>query len=328
MNKIILSFLFLFLVIVVKSQSTDEQLKQQADSIKNETKVGANTALRIGRMLDSIISNKVNNSKIVNPLVTNNGSDTFATKAYARSVGSGGGSNIDTTRIPFLSKNNTFTGNNQFNSYTTEVSGYFGLNFGMGFSANIYGFENDTSLNTGDNPNAYVPTEGAVVGYINNHSPNLNSYQTISNLSNNVVYDSASNIKYPSVKATKKYIDSIVAAPSYTEYKALLYQTGTSYPKDTIILSNNTGRTFTYNYVSRGYYYINISGSSISQNKFTIQLGGVESPTGSIGIANAWNNNGGIYTGYLIQTYIINPATSAFADGLLYFTPITIRIYN
>ena len=66
----------------------------------------------------------------------------------------------------------------------------------------------------------------------------------------------------------------------------------------------------------------------IPNYKFTIQLGGVESPTGSIGIANAWNNNGGIYTGYLIQTYIINPATSAFADGLLYFTPITIRIYN
>lgn len=44
---------------------TDSQLITEANIIKNETTAGANTATRVGTMLDDIIENKINNDKIV-----------------------------------------------------------------------------------------------------------------------------------------------------------------------------------------------------------------------------------------------------------------------
>jgi hypothetical protein len=66
----------------------DSQLTAEADIIKNETAIGANTAVRVGTMLDDIIANKINNDKIDIDVTLAANSDSLvasqkATKTYA-----------------------------------------------------------------------------------------------------------------------------------------------------------------------------------------------------------------------------------------------------
>ena len=46
------------------SQLTDNQLTTEANVIKNETASNANTATRVGTMLNDVIDSKINNDKI------------------------------------------------------------------------------------------------------------------------------------------------------------------------------------------------------------------------------------------------------------------------
>jgi hypothetical protein len=205
MKKVILLALLGFVYFEGKSQLTDAQLIAQADTIKNETRAGANTAVRVGRMFENIIYNKVNNQNIKTPLITNNGSDTFATNAYARSVG-GGGSSIDTTRIPYLAKNNVFTGDNNFYSVealSIQASSFINLG-GYGVNA----FSNDTSLSS--SPLYSLPTQNAVKSYVTNHAPNLSGYQVTSNLSNDGTMAANSSTLYPTQQATRTYAAGLV----------------------------------------------------------------------------------------------------------------------
>jgi hypothetical protein len=74
--------------------STDSQLNTEAGVIKNETTPGANTATRVGTMLEDIIDNKINNDKIdTNPALAANSNTLIpsqaAVKSYVTSAVSG-----------------------------------------------------------------------------------------------------------------------------------------------------------------------------------------------------------------------------------------------
>jgi len=143
-----------------------------------------------------------------------NGSDTLATQSYVRSVGGGGGgSNIDTTRIPFLAKNNTFTGDNSFTTLElNSLTASSVINLG-GYGINS--FSNDTSLSS--SPQYSLPTQNAVKSYVTNHTPNLSGYQVTSNISNDTSFAANSATLYPSQQATKSYVTNHV--PSLSGYQ-------------------------------------------------------------------------------------------------------------
>jgi len=130
-----------------------------------------------------------------------NGSDTLATQSYVRSVGGGGGgSNIDTTRIPFLAKNNTFTGDNSFTTLElNSLTASSVINLG-GYGINS--FSNDTSLSS--SPQYSLPTQNAVTGYVGNHA------QLKSNLSNDGTMAANSTTLYPTQQATRTYAAGLV----------------------------------------------------------------------------------------------------------------------
>lgn len=66
---------------------TDGQLNNQANVIKNETLIGANTPTRVGLMLNDIIDNKINTDKISTDVVLGTSDDLLPTqnavKVYA-----------------------------------------------------------------------------------------------------------------------------------------------------------------------------------------------------------------------------------------------------
>ena len=57
MKKVISVLVLALFVFEGKSQFSDAQLISEADTIKYETKAGANTAIRIGRMFENVIYN-------------------------------------------------------------------------------------------------------------------------------------------------------------------------------------------------------------------------------------------------------------------------------
>jgi len=293
MKKVILLVLLGLVYFEGKSQLTDAQLITQADTIKNETRAGANTAVRVGRMFENIIYNKINNSKLIDStkipyLAKNNnftGNNTFpninvsnnndasglsingdittigdinnndagttlsidghyntltingflgftsgqlissistdtamtsnsnailptqkAVKSYVTNHQGGGGGSIDTTRIPYLAKNNVFTGDNNFSSIealSLQASSFINLG-GYGVNA----FSNDTSLSS--SPLYSLPTQNAVKSYVTNHAPNLSGYQVTSNLSNDGTMAANSSTLYPTQQATRTYAAGLV----------------------------------------------------------------------------------------------------------------------
>ena len=152
MKKVILFILLGFIYFEGESQLTDAQLITQADSIKNATTAGFNTANRVGRMFENIIYNKINNSKL-----------------------------IDSTKIPYLAKNNNFTGSvDTFknivisNNYGIDSNGNASLN-----DISLYGsiYANGGSFNTisndgtlSSNSATILPTQQAVKTYVDAHS--------------------------------------------------------------------------------------------------------------------------------------------------------------
>ena len=389
MRKIIFFLVLSFLALKGKSQLTDAQLIAQADTIKYETKVGANTAIRVGRMFENIIYNKVNPLVGIPYLSTNNtftgintfpsivlasnGIDTFATKGYARSVG---GASI-------LPLNNKFTGNDTFptiavlnNSYgagiktsgdTTIIGDVLNADngtkltvnddisnvsvegsFSVSGLANIGGsltvdnttipyFSGDTTLNAAGG--GAVPIMNAVKGYVYHHSsggsfidttkiPYLaknNNFTGIDSFTTTVtstlsIIDSVPKINnstdtISSRSYVRNYVQANIPTPTYTEFSALAYQSGTNPPTDTSILINTTSRTITYTYNSTGNYTLNISGASIPKPKIVYFIGG------NLGIVNM---------SYSSNTITITSYSDALtlSNGILNFTPITIKIYN
>ena len=351
MKKVILLVLLGLVYFEGKSQLTDAQLIAQADTIKNETRAGANTATRVGRMFENIIYNKINNSKF-----------------------------IDSTKIPYLAKNNNFTGNNTFPNINVSnnndasglsvngdittigdinnndagtalsIDGHYNtltINGLLGFTSGqlISSISTDTAMTSYSN--AILPTQNAVKSYVTNHTPNVSGFQTVSNLSNslisdsssttkyttvqsvgryaqslsnlsnNVTSDSASTTKYPSVNAVKRYVQANSSSLPYTEYACLITQTSTSAPTLTV-LSNNTGGTFTATRVASGYYTITFSGVTTTTSK----MFPIISCTNAQGlIVSAYSQTSTTIT---IQSLNLSGIPT---DGIMTNTPFFIRFY-
>jgi len=152
----------------------DSQLITQADIIKNETAVGANTATRVGTMLDDIITNKINNDKIDVDGTFAANSDTVvpsqkATKTYVAG------------QVTTL--NSTITTGLALKENTGNKS-----NGPLGTSSVLFPTENSVAT-------ALVPKENT-------------SNKTISQ--SEFITNGTSTNKYPSVKSVKEYIDGAI----------------------------------------------------------------------------------------------------------------------
>lgn len=64
---------------------------------------------------------------------------------------------------------------------------------------------------------------------------------------------------------TQDLIDA--SSSSYTVYTALIAQSGSNPPTETAVLENNTGCTFTYDYVTDGTYKVTKSGNAFDVDK-------------------------------------------------------------
>ena len=155
----------------------DSQLITDADIIKNETAPGANTATRVGTMLDNIILNKINNDKIDVDATLAANSDTLvasqkATKTYV-------GAQITAASVII---NGTITSGLALKENTGNKS-----NGPLGTSSTLFPTENSVAT-------ALVPKENIV-------DKTISSAQLISN--------GTSTIKYPSIKSVKDYVDGV-----------------------------------------------------------------------------------------------------------------------
>jgi hypothetical protein len=319
-SLIAISFGFI-LPIFSFAQLTDLQLITQADTIKNETRGGANTANRIGRMFENIIYNKVNKLYFIDstkiPYLAKNNNFTGAVDSFqsivvgGQTINQNGGfytkgktsilgdwatkdngttvSINDSTRVVSV---NTSTLN--LNTDTTSISGFLGLNAGN----NIYGFMPDTTLNTGGNPTAYVPTQSAVKAYVANHQAGGNSYD-------------------------KHYYD----------YRVRLYQSGTTAPSVQKEFVNEIDSANEYSGGTRTEYLrIGVGQYSLTifsvQNKFNLIGYNTDISFSDRKITNGSylnGSNGNIYYNtFYFNTY---DSSNTLADGIITFTNLYIRVY-
>lgn len=133
-----------------------------------------------------------------------------------------------------------------------------------------------------------------------------------------------------------------VVTPNYIEYKSLLTQSGTASPTANVLVNTLSG---TWSYSSVGSYYFESTGSFTDITKVevyipsTTVLGYVMSNAAFyVMSANRLdNNNIEVRTGYIkndgtANNYLqLNGSTSVtdlMRDGVLYYTPITIRVWS
>lgn len=152
---------------------TDFQLVTDADIIKNETATGANTATRVGTMLDNIIVNKINNDKIDTNITLAANSDLLvasqkATKTYVT---------------------------NQVSAINATITAGLGLK--------------EDAINKSNGPlgssSILFPTESSVSTALAAKEDITNKVTTQANF----ITDGSSVIKYPAIKAVKDYVDGV-----------------------------------------------------------------------------------------------------------------------
>lgn len=152
---------------------TDSQLVIDANIIRNETATGANTATRVGTMLDNIIVNKINNDKI----------DTNNTLA----------ANSD---LLVASQKATKT-------YVTNQVGAVNATIAAGLALK------EDSINKSNGPlgtsSILFPTESSVSTALTAKEDITNKVTTQANF----ITDGSSVIKYPAIKAVKDYVDGV-----------------------------------------------------------------------------------------------------------------------
>lgn len=152
----------------------DSQLITQADIIKNETATGANTAVRVGTMLDDIITNKINNDKIdVDGTFAANSDTLVASQKATKTYVGGQITSVNSSLVTGLALKED-AGNKS--------------NGPLGISSTLFPTENSVST-------ALVPKE--------NTSDKTRTQSEF-------IINGISTIKYPSVKSVKEYIDGAI----------------------------------------------------------------------------------------------------------------------
>lgn len=155
----------------------DSQLITEAIVIKTETSIGANTATRVGTMLENIIDNKINDDKI----------DTDGTFA----------ANSDTV-IPSQKATKTY-----ITGQVTTING--SIVSGLALKENT---ANKSNGPLGSSPILF-PTESSVKTYVDTQNALDEKIADKVTTSAQVISNGTSVIKYPAVKAIKDYVDTV-----------------------------------------------------------------------------------------------------------------------
>jgi hypothetical protein len=158
-----------------------------------------------------------------------------------------------------------------------------------------------------------------------------------------VNYDnSASGLSSTNVQDAIDEIVSLLPSSGYIEYKALLTQSSTSAPTDSILVNTLTG---TWSYISEGIYHFTSVGSFSNPAKVEVYIPGVTvlgyTMTNSIfyikSAARFDNDTVEVRTGFISNSagnnYLnVDPVGGATTDVLnndvLSYTPITIRVWS
>lgn len=185
-------------------------------------------------------------------------------------------------------------------------------------------FYNDCSTWSHGNYTFRITKVGAPYFYLSSEAPTGTSV---------IVVDSGKMVRVEFVsnyKCIYTIQDQVAPSPPtlpYTEYTALLYQSGTNAPIDTSTLINTTGHTFTFSYVSQGIYTMNISGSTVPRNKVFYSIGNGGNGGSGGGTTDVTN-----FIYYIDSNYFVIKSrvfgSGSLTDAQIRFTPITIRIYN
>ena len=225
------------------AQKTDLELITEANVIRDETAIGANTALRVGTMLDNLIDSKVNNDRVSNStslgnsttlvpsqnavktyvdafatgLLTDNGNyDPTVTGQYPTSGNTLSGGAVQKGDIWYISADGTINGNSVLIGYSvralidnagaTTNANWSISNVGIGFvPENVANKSTDVNLGTSD---VYYPSQNAVKSYVDTQVGGVLTYtpENIANKSQDIISNPSSTVLYPSNKAVVDYI--------------------------------------------------------------------------------------------------------------------------
>lgn len=140
--------------------------------------------------------------------------------------------------------------------------------------------------------------------------------ENVLNKSTDVATDAASDVKYPSVKAVKDYVDANVGGVSV--YKAFILQSGTSTPTISTESKNTTGKTFTISRTGVGIYRITPNTAFTEVQKVFV----IPQNQGGYFVINQIS-----VTVSYIQWVTCNP-TNGNTEDSIDFSTITIEIYS
>tara|TARA_R110000868_G_scaffold154729_1_gene380866 strand:- start:18199 stop:19827 length:1629 start_codon:yes stop_codon:yes gene_type:complete len=225
------------------AQKTDLELIAEANVIRDETAIGANTALRIGTMLDNLVDSKINNDRVSDStslgnsttlvpsqnavktyvdafatgLLTDNGNyDPTITSEYPTSGDTLSGGAVQKGDIWYISADGTMNGNAVLVGYsvralvdnagaTTDASWSIS-NVGIGFvPENVANKSTDVNLGTSD---IYYPSQNAVKTYVDTEVAAAIPFtpENLANKSQDIISNPSSTVLYPSNKAVADYI--------------------------------------------------------------------------------------------------------------------------
>jgi len=226
------------------AQKTDLELITESNIIRDETAIGANTALRVGTMFDNLVDSKINNDRVSDStslgnsttlvpsqnavktyvdafatgLLTDNGNyDPTITSEYPTSGDTLSGGAVQKGDIWYISADGTINGNSVLIGYSvralvdnagaTTDANWSISNVGIGFvPENVANKSTDINLGTSD---VYYPSQNAVKSYVDSQVAAVFPYtpENIANKNDDITANPSSTVLYPSNKAVADYVN-------------------------------------------------------------------------------------------------------------------------
>jgi hypothetical protein len=203
------------------AQRTDSYLTTEANIIQNETATGANTALRVGTMLNDVIDSKINNDRVSDSTALGNDATIVPSQNAVKTY-------VDTILVGYLNDRGNYDPTITSGYPTTGGSGSGGIIeqgdlFFISADGSIISGDAvpiTTPVFTGYTVRALVSTPGQLyanwaisnvgIGYIPENSANKSTDNTLGGLF-------PSGVLFSTQKAVKEYVDNeIAAAVPYT----------------------------------------------------------------------------------------------------------------